>query len=91
MTALPPPTGLPVSDAVAVEEPRAVVRRAEGVLSEIGELLARLRAAEDLAGGFTRSNSVSTSAEVRRLARAWASIVREALDRFMLEGDAAGD
>ncbi len=49
------------------------------------------RAAENLAGGFTRSNSVSTSAEVRRLARAWASIVREALDRFMLEGDAAGD
>ena len=49
------------------------------------------RAAEDMAGGFTRSNRVSNTSEFRRVARAWARIVREALDRFMLEGDEAGD
>ncbi len=49
------------------------------------------RAAEDMAGGFSRSNSVSNSSEFRRVARAWAGIVRDALDRFMVEGDEAGE
>jgi hypothetical protein len=49
------------------------------------------RAAENMSGSFTRSNSVSNMAEARRLARVWASIVREALDRFMAEGDEAGE
>ena len=47
------------------------------------------RAAENRSGA-TRSNSVSNRAEVRRVARAWAQIVREALDLFMVEGNAAG-
>jgi hypothetical protein len=49
------------------------------------------RAAEDMTGSFTRSNSVSNMAEARRLAQAWARIVREALDRYMVEGDLAGE
>jgi hypothetical protein len=49
------------------------------------------RAAEDMAGGFSQSNSVSNSSEFRRVARAWAGIVREALDRYMAEGDEAGE
>ena len=49
------------------------------------------RAAEDMAGSFSRSNSVSNMSEARRLARTWAGIVREALDRFMVEGDEAGN
>jgi len=49
------------------------------------------RAAEDMAGGFTQSNSVSNTAEFRRVARTWAGIVREALDRYMAEGDEAGE
>ncbi len=49
------------------------------------------RAAEDMAGGFSQSNSVSNSSEFRRVARAWAGIVRDALDRFMVEGDEAGE
>jgi hypothetical protein len=49
------------------------------------------RAAEDMAGGFSQSNSVSNTSEFRRVARTWAGIVREALDRFMVEGDEAGD
>jgi hypothetical protein len=49
------------------------------------------RAAEDPAGGFTTSNRVSNSSEFRRVARAWARILREGLDRFMAEGDEAGE
>jgi len=49
------------------------------------------RAAEDTARGFTHSNSVSTKAEVRRLARTWGQILREALDRYMVAGDEAGE
>jgi hypothetical protein len=47
------------------------------------------RAAENVTGG-SRSNSVTNAAEVRRVARAWARIVREALDLFMVEGNPAG-
>ncbi len=49
------------------------------------------RAAEDMAGGFSQSNSVSNTSEFRRVARTWAGIVREALDRYMAEGDEAGE
>lgn len=49
------------------------------------------RAAEDMAGGMTRSNSVTNSAEFRRVARRWASILREGLDHFMAPGDPAGE
>lgn len=49
------------------------------------------RAAEDTARGFTHSNSVSTKAEYRRVARAWGQILREALDRYMVPGDEAGE
>lgn len=49
------------------------------------------RAAEDIAGGMTMSNRVSNSSEFRRVARAWAGILRDSLDRFMAEGDEAGE
>jgi hypothetical protein len=62
--------------------------------SVTGAILVRAvdrRAAEDAAGMGTRSNRVTNSAEFRRLARAWARILREGLDRFMAEGDEAGE
>ena len=62
--------------------------------SESGAALIRAvdrRAAEDVADGFTHSNSVMNRAEVRRLARTWGGILRDGLDRFMAEGDEAGE
>ncbi len=53
--------------------------------SETGTILARSvdrRAAETIGGTFTRSNSVTNSAEVRRLIRYWATRLREGLDGF---------
>lgn len=49
------------------------------------------RAAEDSTGGFSQSNRVTNTAEFRRVAIAWARILREGLDRFMAAGDAAGE
>lgn len=40
------------------------------------------RAAEDAAGGFSRSNRVFNAAEVRRMAQAWARKLRERLDEY---------
>lgn len=62
--------------------------------SVTGAILVRAidrRAAEDAAGGGTRSNRVTNTAEFRRVARTWARILREGLDRFMAEGDEAGE
>jgi hypothetical protein len=53
--------------------------------SESGTILARSadrRAAENVSGMGNRSNSVTNSAEVRRLVRFWATRLREALDGF---------
>lgn len=53
--------------------------------SETGTILARSvdrRAAETIGGTFTRSNSVTNSAEARRLIRHWATRLREGLDGF---------
>jgi hypothetical protein len=53
--------------------------------SETGTILARSvdrRAAETIGGTFTRSNSVTNSAEARRLIRYWATRLREGLDGF---------
>ena len=53
--------------------------------SETNAILARAvdrRAASTIGGSFTQSNSVTTSAEVRRLIRFWASGLREALEGF---------
>lgn len=53
--------------------------------SETGTILARSvdrRAAETIGGTFTRSNSVTNSAEARRLIRFWATRLREGLDGF---------
>ncbi|MGI9272293.1 MAG: DUF3313 family protein [Woeseiaceae bacterium] len=49
------------------------------------------RAAEDIGGSFTVSNRVTNSAEVRRLARHWATGLRQGLDRFMAPDDEAGE
>jgi hypothetical protein len=49
------------------------------------------RAAEDAARSFSNSNRVSNTSEIRRLARVWGQILREGLDRFMAEGDEAGE
>ena len=40
------------------------------------------RAAEDLGGGFQKSNRINNQAEVRRLARTWAGMLRGRLDEF---------
>jgi hypothetical protein len=53
--------------------------------SETGTILARSvdrRAAETIGGTFTRSNSVTNSAEARRLIRFWGTRLREGLDGF---------
>ncbi len=53
--------------------------------SETGTILARSvdrRAAEAIGGTFQRSNSVTNSAEVRRLIKFWAVRLREGLDGF---------
>ncbi len=53
--------------------------------SETGTILARSvdrRAAETIGGTFSRSNSVTNSAEARRLIRFWATRLREGLDGF---------
>ncbi len=53
--------------------------------SETNTVLARAvdrRAAETIGGTFTRSNSVTNSAEARRLIRYWGNLLREALDGF---------
>jgi hypothetical protein len=53
--------------------------------SESGAVLARSvdrRAAENYSGTMQRSNSVSNSAEVKRLIRFWAERLRDALDGF---------
>jgi hypothetical protein len=49
------------------------------------------RAAESSGMKFTNSNRVTNSAEARRLATAWARIMREGLDRFMAAEDEAGE
>ena len=62
--------------------------------SVTGAILVRAidrRAAEDAAGYGSQSNKVTNSAEFRRLATAWARILRDSLDRFMAEGDEAGE
>ena len=53
--------------------------------SETGTILARSvdrRAAETIGDTFTRSNSVTNSAEAKRLIRHWATRLREGLDGF---------
>jgi hypothetical protein len=56
--------------------------------SESGTILARAvdrRAAENVSGLGNRSNSVTNSAEVKRLIRFWATRLREGLDGFAQE------
>ena len=56
--------------------------------SETGTILARSidrRAAEQAGGGMQSSNTVTNSAEARRLIRRWAVQLREALDGFLVE------
>ncbi len=53
--------------------------------SETNRILARAvdrRAAETIGGTFTRSNTVTNTAELRRLIRHWGSLVRETLEGF---------
>lgn len=45
------------------------------------------RAAEDAARGFSKSNRVFNTAEVRQLARSWARLLRERLDAYAVSGD----
>jgi hypothetical protein len=62
--------------------------------SQTGAILLRgvdRRAAESDAMRFTNSNRVTNTAEARRLATAWARILREGLDRFMAANDEAGE
>lgn len=49
------------------------------------------RTAEDSGRNFTNSNRATNTAEIRRLARSWGMTLREGLDRFMAEGDEAGE
>ena len=45
------------------------------------------RAAEDAARGFSKSNRVFNTAEVRQLARTWARLLRERLDAYAVPED----
>lgn len=45
------------------------------------------RAAEDAARGFRKSNRVVNSAQIRRMASAWARLLRERLDGFKAEAN----
>ena len=49
------------------------------------------RAAEQMGSQLSNSNSVTNSSEFRRLARKWATILREGLDRFMATEDSASE
>ena len=52
---------------------------------------AERRAAETTGTGFTRSNTVTNSAEFRRVARRWAMVLREGLDEFMAPAESASE
>jgi len=49
------------------------------------------RAAENTGTGLTRSNTVTNSAEFRRVARRWATVLREGLERFMAPVESASE
>ena len=49
------------------------------------------RAAENSSGTLTRSNTVTNSAEFRRVARRWARVLKEGLDRFMAVEESASE
>lgn len=49
------------------------------------------RRAAESSMNFTNSNRVTNTAEARRLAQAWARLLREGLDRFMAADDEAGE
>lgn len=49
------------------------------------------RAAEPMGSQLSRSNSVTNSSEFRRLARKWATILREGLDRFVAPEESASE
>jgi hypothetical protein len=72
-------------DVTSYVPPDPVGGRSVVFLSETGTILARSvdrRAAETIGGTFTRSNSVTNSAEARRLIRFWGTRLREGLDGF---------
>ena len=59
-----------------------------------GAILARgveRRAAESSGTTMSRSNTVTNSAEFRRIARRWATILREGLDEFMAAEESASE
>lgn len=49
------------------------------------------RAAEQAGSQLSNSNSVTNSSEFRRLARRWASLLREGLERFMVPEEVAAE
>jgi hypothetical protein len=59
-----------------------------------GAILARAverRAAENAGATMSRSNTVTNSAEFRRIARRWATVLREGLDEFMASEEPASE
>ena len=62
--------------------------------SESGAILARgveRRAAENAGSTMSRSNRVTNTAEFRRVARRWATVLREGLDEFMAPAESASE
>jgi hypothetical protein len=49
------------------------------------------RAAEQLGGQLSNSNTVTNSSEFRRVARRWAGLLRDGLDRFMVPEEVAAE
>ena len=49
------------------------------------------KAAENVSGSMSMSNRGTNTAEFRRVARSWGMSLRDGLDRFMAEGDEAGE
>jgi len=49
------------------------------------------RAAQQVGGRLSNSNTVTNSSEFRRVAREWATILREGLDRFAVPEEVVGE
>jgi len=78
----PEPTGRTEVFLSSVGEATLVLEIRDSVSEAILVRVVDRRAAEDAARGFTRSNRVMNSAEVRQLASAWARKLREGLDSY---------
>lgn len=86
----PQPTGRADIYIARVGEATLVLEMRDSVTDAILVRAIDRRAAEDIAG-FSESTRVSNRSEMRRLAKHWATALREGLDRFMTPDDEASE